>query len=190
MNRETWLDGFNFFHHWESTRGLLKPDSGYDIVRAIDRSVRIFARHLGQKTRYTTVYLDGGLERHETRNAGLRIRYAGPGRKADDRMADDLASLGPDAKMVTAVSNDRELKSRLRTLDATCLSVGEYLAILEGNKPGKPGKHSKGKHGKQPPGTSTPRQVMDEVMREKTRTLSESEVRAWLEFFGGDAELD
>lgn len=190
MNREYWLDGFNFFHHWESTRGLLRPDSGYDIVRAIERSVRILSRHLGGKTRSTTVYLDGGLDRHETRNGGMRIRYAGPGRKADDRMADDMADLGPNAKMVTAVSNDRELKDRLRNLGATCLGVGEFLAMLEGKKPGasKHGKTNK-KHG---PGSGQyqSRSDMDAVMREKTRVLSDFEVKAWLEFFGATGEED
>lgn len=186
MNREFWLDGFNFFHHWDSTKGLLRSDSGYDIVRALDRSLRILSRHLGHKTRYTVVYLDGGLDRREGVTAGMRVRYCGPGRKADDRLADDVFELGQSAKQVTAVSNDRELKARLRALGASCLGVGEFLATVEGKgkaeKQGKGGKdgHSAKKFRSGQPG----RAVMDEVMREKCRTLSESEVNAWLEFFG------
>jgi hypothetical protein len=178
MNREFWLDGFNFFHHWESTRGFLRPDSGMDIVRALGRSLKVLSRQLGAKCRYTIVYLDGGLSRSETRAAGLRVRYCGPGRKADDRLAEDLADLGDNAKLVTAVSNDRELKATLRAYGAACLGVGEYLALLEGANRGV---------GKNRPGSGKgggPRGDDAEILREKTRSLSPSEVRAWLEFFG------
>lgn len=183
MNREFWLDGFNFFHHWESTRGLMRPDSGYDIVRAIERSLRILSRHLGAKGRGVVVYLDGGLSRHETRSAGLRVRYCGPGRKADDRLVEDLADLGDNARMITAVSNDRELKGTLKAFGASCLGVGEFLSLLEGRKGAAPGKK-----GRRPaPG---PQREDAEVLRAKTRTLSASEVRAWMDFFGVSDEDD
>ena len=179
MNREFWLDGFNFFHHWESTRDLLRPDSGMDIVRALGRSLRILSRRLGAKGRYTVVYLDGGLSRSETRTEGLRVRYCGPGRKADDRLAEDLGDLGDSAKLVTAVSNDRELKARLRAYGAACLGVGEYLTFLEGRGSKGAGKNRSGPgRGGKPHGDDAA------ILREKTRTLSPSEVRAWLEFFG------
>jgi predicted RNA-binding protein with PIN domain len=181
MNREFWIDGFNFFHHWESTRGLLRPDSGVDIVRAIQRSLGIFSRHIGAKARYTVVYLDGGLSRHESRVAGLRARYCGPGKKADDRLLDDLAGLGDNnARLVTAVSNDRELKASLRAYGASCLGVGEFLAILEGGKKQPPQSKKDAKKNRSP----LSKGVEADVMREKTRSLSASEVRAWLEFFG------
>lgn len=184
MEREFWLDGFNFFYHWESTKGFLRPDSGMDIVRALERSLRALARHLGSKGRHTVVYMDGGLSRHETRTAGLRVRYCGPGRKADDRLRDDLGDLGPNARQVTAVSNDRELKATLRAFGASCLGVGEYLALLEGKGGAKGG--SKGKKG----ASSDNRGGRDdaEILREKTRSLSPSEVRAWLDFFGEEDE--
>lgn len=182
MNKEFWLDGFNFFHHWDSTKGLLRPDSGYDIVRAIDRSLRILSRHLGNKCRHVIVYLDGGLARQEGRLAGMRVRYCGPGRKADDRLADDLYELGDDARMVTGVSNDRELKGRMRGLGASCLGVGEFLAMLEGKKQPGAGK-GRGKRGAAPASGDSA-----DVMREKCRSLLESEVNAWLEYFGGDVE--
>jgi hypothetical protein len=186
MNKEFWLDGFNFFHHWEGTKGLLRPDSGYDIVRAIERATRILGRHLGVKARSVTLYLDGGLSRSEGRLAGMRVRYCGPGGKADDRLADDLSDLGDNARMVTAVSNDRELKGRMRTLGAACLGVGEYLALVEGKakNTGRDARKEKAKRGGGPA-----RGEQADVMREKTRTLSESEVEAWLEYFGGDMEV-
>lgn len=184
MNREFWLDGFNFFHHWDSTKGLLRSDSGVDIVRALERSLRILSRHLGAKARHTVVYMDGGLSRHETRTAGLRVRYCGPGRKADDRLVEDLADLGDNARMVTAVSNDRELKASLRAHGAVCLGVGEFLAMLEGKK--TPAKTAGGKKAGRNP---LSRSDDAEIMREKCRSLSSSEVRAWLEFFGGDCEV-
>lgn len=181
MNREFWVDGFNFFHHWDSTKGFLRADSGLDIVRAIERSLRILGRHLGAKGRHTVVFLDGGLSRHETRSAGLRVRYCGPGRKADDRLADDLNELGDSARMVTAVSNDRELKARLRTLGASCLGVGEFLALLEGKK----GQAAAGKKGK---AKTAPASEDADVMRQKCRSLSAAEVKAWLDYFGGDVD--
>lgn len=185
MEREYWLDGFNFFHHWDSTKGLMRSDSGVDIVKAVERSVRILGRHLGSKCRHVVVYLDGGLARTETRLGPLRIRHCGPGGKADDRMLGDLGNLGDGARLVTAVSNDRELKANLRAYGAQCLGVGEYLALVEGKggskrQPGKGGGKTR-----QPPGG---KRLDDEIMREKCRTLSPYEVNAWLEFFGGDAE--
>ncbi len=185
MNREYWIDGFNFFHHWDATRGLLRPDSGLDIVRAINRSLGILSRHLGAKARYSVVYLDGGLSRHNARAAGLAVRYCGPGRKADDRLAEDLAELGRDAKLVTAVSNDRELKAALRGLGASCLGVGEFLAVVEGRK-----KQAAGKKGEKPVRSSLSKGDEAEIMREKTKSLSAHEVSAWMEYFGFKGEED
>ncbi len=190
MNREFWLDGFNFFYHWDSTKGLLRPDSGFDIVKAIDRSLRILSRHLGSKGGATVVYLDGGLARNETRLAGLRVRYCGPGKKADDRLLADLGELGDNARLVTAVSNDRELKANMRSYGASCMGVGEFLAVLEGKRGpgGKGGGTGSAKGGKGKLAKPAAKGEEAEVMREKTRHLSPSEVRAWLEYFGGDAE--
>lgn len=190
MEHAYWIDGFNFFHHWDSTKGFLRPDSGLDIVKAIERSLRILGRHLGSKCRYTIVYLDGGLSRNETRMGTLRVRYCGPGRKADDRLLEDLGDLGPGSRSITAVSNDRELKANLRAYGANCLGVGEFLAVVEGKRhpsrseTGKGG--AKGRAGK---GVSGRSGEDAEVMREKCRTLSASEVEAWLDYFGGDAEV-
>ncbi len=185
MNREFWLDGFNFFHHWESTKGLLRPDSGYGIVRAIERATRILGRRLGAKGRGVVLYLDGGLARSEGRLAGMRVRYCGPGGKADDRIADDLHDLADDARMVTGVSNDRELRGRMRNLGAACLGIGEFLSTIEGKKAAG-GAGGRGKRGAGAPARGG---EDAEVMRRKCGTLSESEVAAWLEFFGGDAEV-
>lgn len=185
MNGEFWIDGFNFFHHWDNTKGFLRSDSGLDIVKAMERSLRTLGRQLGGKCRQTVVYMDGGLSRHHAGMGALRIRYAGPGKKADDCMAFDLDELGVGARMVTGVTNDRELKVRLRLLGANCLGVGEFLSLLQGRrKPGpKPGARLKG-------GKTSPSPAADaETLREKTRTLSPSEVKAWLEFFGGDMEV-
>lgn len=189
MEREFWLDGFNFFYYWENTRGLLRSDSGLDIVRAIDRSLRIFGRFLGTKCRHTLVFLDGGLSRSETRAGGVRVRYCGPGKKADDRMLADLADLGDYAKLVTAVSNDRELRANLKTYGAACLGAAEYLSLLKGkaSRPAAGARASKGSRGK---GSAPAGGRVDEaaILREKCRSLSPNEVNAWLECFGGDSQ--
>ncbi len=179
MNREYWIDGFNFFHHWESTRHLLRPDSGMDIVRAINRSLGMLSRHLGAKARDSIVDLDGGLSRHNARVAGLSVRYCGPGKKADDRLVEDLGELGGDARLVTAVSNDRELKASLRACGASCLGVGEFLAVLEGRK-----KQQIVKKGNRVVRSPVSRGDEAAVMREKTKSLSAHEVQAWMEYFG------
>ena len=177
MNQEFWLDGFNLFHHWDATCGLLRPDSGLDIVRAIERSTRILGRRLGRKCGQTLLFLDGGLSWRETRIGDLRVRHSGPGRKADDRMLSDLGDLGDLAKRVVAVSNDRELKGGLKAYGAACLGVGEFFdLILSGRK--APGRRD---------GHTDPDAV--ETMRIKCRRLSAVEVNAWVDLFGGDAEV-
>ncbi len=118
----------------------------------------------------------------------MKSVYCAPGNKADDRLREDLAELGAGARLVTAVSNDRELKASLRAYGASCLGVGEFLALLEGGKKGRPsGKDAKNAKKNRSP---LPKSVETDVMRAKTRSLSASEVRAWMEFFGVDGEDD
>jgi Protein of unknown function (DUF901). len=180
MNNEYWLDGFNFFHHWERTRGAFRDKGVMDIAKTLERSLRVLSRELGGRRGMTMVFLDGGLARLDTRQSGVRVRYSGPGKKADDRMADDLSLLGPDGKKVTAVSNDRELRARLRLHGATCLTVSEFLALFEQkNSYGKQARTRK---------SGAPQNTDAETLREKHRTLSPAEVDAWLEFFGGEPE--
>lgn len=172
MNSEFWLDGFNFFHHWEKTRGLFGSDSGVDITKALAKALRILSSELDRKRGMSLVFLDGGLSRSETRQAGMRVRYCGPGNKADDRMAEDLAGLGSDARSVIAVSNDRELKMRLAYHGAACMGVGEFLSLLR----------------KKNGGQARLSGEAAAIMREKYHRPSPTEVRAWLELFGGDSE--
>ena len=180
MEDEYWIDGFNFFYKWEKTRELFLSGRGMDIGRSLERALGGLSRELGGRRRATLVFLDGGLDCRETRQAGLRVRYCGPGNKADDRMAGDLASLGADARRVTAVSNDRELRGRMSLHGASCLGVSEYLALLEKKSNG--GGNHKGNQAGSKGGDSA------EVMREKCHTLTPSEVKAWLNVFedGGD----
>ncbi len=165
----------------------MRPVSGLDVVRAMERSIRTLGRQLGGKCGQTVVYMDGGLSRHHANVGPLRIRYAGPGKKADDRMASDLEELGAGARLVTGVTNDRELKGRLRLLGANCLGIGEFLSLLEGKrKKGAPKPGARLKGGKTAPSSNA---VDAEERREKPRALSPSEINAWLEFFGGDMEV-
>lgn len=183
MDDAFWVDGFNFFFQWEKSRELFRPGGGMDIARSLERALRILSRDLGSRRRATLVFLDGGLDRREVRQAGLRVRYCGPGNKADDRMAEDLAGLGADARRVTAVSNDRELRARLKLHGASCLGIGEFLSLLEKRNRSGAGRGAKG-GGKDANPT--------EIMREKCRALSPAEVKAWLELFekeGDDAPV-
>ncbi len=175
MNDEFWLDGFNFFHHWEKTRDLFRQGLDMDVAKALERALRVLARELGRRQSRVLVFLDGGLNRRETRQACLRVRYCGPGNKADDRMAEDLYDLGDQARRVTAVTNDRELKARLCAGGASCLTVGEFLDLLAGKKKSVQGKKMR-------------QSDNDDILREKCRTLSPAEVAAWLELFGGDRQ--
>ena len=179
MDDEFWIDGFNFFYKWEKTRELFLSGRGMDIARSLERALGSLSRELGGRRRATLVFLDGGLDRHETRQAGLRVRYCGPGNKADDRMAGDLANLGSDSRRVTAVSNDRELRGRMSLHGASCLGVAEYLALLE-KKSNSGAAGRKGNQGASRGGNSA------EIMREKCHALTPSEVKAWLDVFAGD----
>lgn len=179
MERQYWIDGFNFFHHWERTRELFAKGADLALARAIDVSLRTLARELAGRARHTIVFMDGGWRWEEKRLGHLRIRYAGPGGKADDRMAEELRDLDDAARRVTAVTNDRELGSRLSYLGGNCLGVGEYLALFEKKRQPRNGK------GKE----RRPRGEEAEVMRQKCQTLSPADVLGWLEFFGcGDGE--
>ncbi|MDR1612780.1 MAG: NYN domain-containing protein [Planctomycetota bacterium] len=174
MERQYWIDGFNFFHHWERTRELFARGADLNIARAIDLSLRAFARKLAGRARQTIVFMDGGWRCEEKRLGNLRIRYAGPGEKADDRMAKGLWEIDDGARYVTAVTNDRELGSRLTLLGANRLGVGEYLTLFDRKERPRPGKSRK------------PRGEEAEAMRRKCQTLSPADVQAWLEFFGCD----
>lgn len=171
MRNEYWLDGFNIFHKWQKTKGLF-ADKHYnvDLPRVVEQSIRILSRDLAQHRAKSLIFIDGGVIRTERHQAGIRVRYAGPGKKADDRMVEDLGLLGSDAGKVTAVSDDRELRSRLSYLGASSLGVMEFLSLLAGPKGG-------GKGGK------TPEDDLPEVMRIKCRPVPPSEVKVWLEIF-------
>ncbi|MDR0361088.1 MAG: NYN domain-containing protein [Planctomycetota bacterium] len=174
MERQYWIDGFNFFHHWNRTRDLFSRGADLDIARAIDLSLRALTRDLAGRAGHTVVFMDGGWRWEERRLGNLRVRYVGPGKKADDRMATDLRELDERARRITAVTNDRELSFRLSYLGASCLGVGEFLALIEKRGGGK------GKQGK-----TAPRGGGEaEIMRQKCQTLSPAAVQAWLEFFG------
>jgi len=175
MTEETWIDGFNLFRHWEATRGLF-PDG--DVARAVDKSLRVLARHLGGRAGRTVVYLDGGLHRGRSDIYGLRVVLAGPGGKADDRMADDLADLDTGTRRVTAVSSDRELAATLRGLGATVLRADEFLSGMARRNKG--GKRRGPRDGRAADSRAAP---------EKFRVLSPAEVAAWVELFGGDEDV-
>ena len=168
MTGETWIDGFNLFRHWEATRGLFVDG---DVARALDKALRIFARRLEGRARRTVVYLDGGVRRGRMEEYGLRIVLAGPGGKADDRMAEDLAERDDRARRVTAVSSDRELAATLRGLGATVLRVDEFLSGVE--RRNRSGKRRESRE-----------------MSEKFRVLSPAEVKAWVELFSGEQDDD
>jgi len=174
MIEETWIDGFNLFRHWEATRGLFADG---DVGRAIDKSLRALARRLEGRAKRTVVYIDGGTHRGRAEAYGLRVVLAGPGGKADDRMADDLAAMDDRARRVTAVSSDRELAATLRGFGATVLRVDEFLSGMERGRRAS-GKKSGGKN------ADGRREAP-----EKFRVLSPAEVAAWVELLGGDAEV-
>lgn len=170
MSQKYWIDAFNLFYRWEATRASFT--GGGDIVANIGRGLRLLARELGGRALHTTAYVDGGLRQENSRVGALGVRWCGPGGKADDMMRHDMRSMGERVSQVVVVSNDRELKYAMRGLGATCLGVDEFLGAI------KP----RARHKK------TDKAGFDDIAREKFRTLTPTEVEAWLELFGGEPE--
>ncbi|MBN2712499.1 MAG: NYN domain-containing protein [Planctomycetes bacterium] len=166
MANETWIDGFNLFHRWDETREGFSAfrNPATDMAGLQENALRLLSSALAKRAG-VIVFMDGGLSQGSQIIHGLRVRFPGPGKKADDAMVESLDAKQGRARSVTAVTSDRGLAATLRSYGAKIITVEDFIARSLQRKPGK----------KQPP-------------QYKTANLSKHEVDDWLEYFGESAE--
>lgn len=161
---EIWVDGFNLFHRWKETMPLFQH--GGDIIQAQQLALRMLARRLGSRRGRCLVFMDGGPRRESGTIDGVRVRYPGPGLKADDLMDEALRGREPGTgARITAVTSDRVLAADLRRKGARILTAEEFIVqvlMAAGAAP-------------------DPRNRPDDPAR--TRPLSEAESDYWLQIF-------
>jgi len=174
---EYWVDGYNLILRkgWDR-EGTLEQARGR-LLRA--------AVLLGVPVR---VYFDarrgaaGPSEREESPAARVRPLYVREG-AADDALAADLRAAATAAE-VAVVTDDRELRGRVKSLGGRTLGVDKFLERLEvAGAPARPGRR--------PPAASD-RKSGAAASGPRDVRLSTKEVDAWLKTFGieGDVALD
>lgn len=168
MSLEVWIDGLNLFHRWEATapsfheRGM--PDERFAV--AVDSALAQLAAALGTKRRGVTVFLDGGVRTESVTRHGIRVRFAGPGLKADDLMQEALDARGNKARLVQVVTDDRALAAALRARGAKLQRVEKFAQDKLKPKRG---------------GSSTGATY-------KQRTVPAHEIEAWLDIFSEETD--
>lgn len=157
---EIWIDGFNLFYKWHRTRDDFKP--GCDIKFAQEASLRRLSDALQNNRKRTIVFMDGGIERHSLTFAGMRVKFPGNGKKADELMEEQARGKQNNSR-VLAVTSDRFLAAtlrryRLKILDSTKFIERFLRDIPSGNK----------------------------YNDNKPEILSKEEVEEWLDIFSED----
>ncbi len=121
--QETWIDGFNLFHKWSRTRRLFRR--GGDIARAQTRALSMLADALGKHVRFYTVFMDGGLRYEAVTVKGLKVRYPGPGKKADELLVETMNTRK--RGRVGVVTGDRSLAANLRAHGAKIIDAEAFI---------------------------------------------------------------
>ncbi len=159
------IDTYNVLH----VEGVLPAHlAGLDVdglARLVERS-----RHGAEAV---WLVCDGSSQRAR-RLGRVVVEPAGPGRSADDHIADWLAAHSA-PRRVTVVTSDRAVARRARARGASCVSSEEFLAMLVADEP-KAAARARARTAAQ----SDPRRLVP---------LSEREVAGWMRLFGISAEL-
>ena len=158
-HNQYWIDGFNLFHAWESTKYLFRSREWDDPCTNINRALQLLSDLIGRDSVNVTVFMDGGIRRGVSIEANLKVRYSGPGGKADSTMKDAANSV-ESSEDITAITNDRELAASLRVCGLRVVDVGAFIESYI--NPGSDGSDESYKH----------------------RRLSQSEIVEWEEYFG------
>ncbi len=106
--------------------------------------------------------MDGGVSRHSATLCGVKIRYPGPGKKADD-LLEEAARAGKNNRSTAVVTSDNFLAATMRRNGTRIISCEEFIA-----------KHLQ----------KTVQQENTEVKPEIK--LSEQEVNDWLDIFSDE----
>ncbi len=164
---EYWIDGYNLIlrNRWQEQEGSL------------ERAREVLLRRLQSLKAEVTVYFDaskmppppGLVQAREGPVVTVFVREG----TADDRMANDLRARGR-GKQVTVVTDDRELRLRVRQLKAKTLGVARFIERLE--KSVSPASSPRRRARSSSERTSLPQH------------LSKKEVNEWLDFMGVDED--
>ena len=153
-----WIDGYNLFYRWSATTDLFASNLRDDatLPHRLELACKRLSTALGKKRKMTLLFLDGGQQTGFGTHFGLRVSYAGPGKKADNQL---IEALQGKREKVTVVTDDRALAASLRADGGRIQSVEKFVKTLG----------------------STKRKSKDEAY--KQQDMSPQDVEAWLEFF-------
>lgn len=122
---ETWIDGFNLFYRWSRTRNAFR--AARDTPPPQEHALHLLAQALDALAGRCIVYMDGGPHASTGCIQHLRVRYPGPGRKADDLLLEALSGRGKGARQVCVVTDDRDLAASARALGAAHQRIEDWI---------------------------------------------------------------
>jgi uncharacterized protein len=181
------IDGYNLLHAAGLARRRYGPGQ---LERCRAQLLAWLSKHLaGSERERTTVVFDAaeappGLPRHLTA-AGITIRFAAPGKDADDTI-EELVAAHSAPRQIRLVSSDHRLQRCVQKRRGTFLDSEDFVQELErrgvlspeSSEPPPP--PPRGKKSREKPDPAT-----DEKTREKLREkASEIETELWLRIFG------
>ncbi|MHC4883841.1 MAG: NYN domain-containing protein [Planctomycetota bacterium] len=160
----TLIDGFNLFYRWEHTRSYFRRSS--DLEATLPRALSALKRALGRSAGQVRVVLDGGTSAGNAFLGGLKVEFAGAGRKADDVILARVRRADK-PRQILVVTTDRELGGNCRALGSRIESVERFL--------------------RQHPLPVVCANVTEE---EKPSPPTGAELERWLEIFGDGSDID
>ena len=157
---EIWIDGFNLFYKWKKTNLFFRP--GCDIKTTQQKSLELLAKALNNNCKRTIVFMDGGIERTSITYNGMRIKFPGSGKKADE-LLEEQARGKQNNKKIIAVTSDRYLAATLRRYRLKIIDSAKFIRNFLNN-------------------TSEKNNYTDH----KPEVLTKEEVEEWLDIFSQD----
>lgn len=155
------LDAYNILH----VVGVLPPDlAGIDLEELADLVAE--SRFRAEET---LLICDGIPKRHGVSRRSVHVRFAGPGRTADETIM-RLVRRSSAPRRVTVVTSDREIVQSVRRRRATVIPADRFLAMLAED-------HALG-HARHRPDAAA------------MHPTDRRQVEAWLRLFDLDPELE
>ena len=163
--KETWIDGYNFFHNWTSTADMLKNKDGDTpkFIEAMDGAVEKLTDILSLTTGKVILFQDGGERRKIEKRSELAVRYAGPGAKADDVILHYLSSCKKPGE-VCVVTDDLDLSMQAKSLGAVVIKCKTFIKNIERE-------------------ARLSTQSNPEAIKRNPQKLTKKELKDWEEFF-------
>lgn len=153
-----WIDAFNLFHRWNKTSALFATVHT-DPQRIHNIAFQTLSNAIGKARSRTTLFMDGGVNYHSCTVSGLKIRYPGPGKKADN-LLEEAARARQNNRNTAVITSDNFLAATMRRNGTKIISCDEFIRKYLINPAEKT---------QSPPKPPTP---------------NADEVQEWLEYFG------